>query len=162
MIDRCPAAQTCRDVFEHLAAATLSLLDRQPSPNPSKRLKHNFPQENNRKSLVWAQTYTPPLPTTQQGPASLANLLHHPAQPPTPPASQYQQPYEVPYDDGIREGVMQGPTGEMHVVDGRGLFEMLQEVGAAGSAWEMNGQVGWNYDPSTWTGEGQGQGQGNV
>lgn len=81
MVERCPAAQTCRDVFESLAANTVHLCSNEyaalrPDPRPVKRFK--------------AETEWCP-------PASIANLLHHP------------QSYEMAYPDQV--DVMAGMDG---------------------------------------------------
>lgn len=135
MIDRCPAAQGCRDVFESLATATVQLCNSELArdrDSTNKRVKT--------EATGWTPTgskspmaFTPPVP--QSLPASLANIVHAvPYQPPPPP--QVQQNYA---------GMMAPPpmpSGDMFLpqdlatecmnMDGLRVFEMMQQLGAPG------------------------------
>ena len=164
MTSRCPAAQSCHDVFKSLASATLQLFA-DISSHTHKRMKLASTPIPDGADPDWS-----PPPTAAyradpgQGPASLANLLYH-APPPTPPTGQdgyvdaggYEMGWggveneaRTPAMVGAGPFVM-GPSGEMHIVDGMGLFEMWQEVGVAGNTWEGMGQ-GWGYE--AWAGGG--------
>ncbi|KAI5779054.1 fungal-specific transcription factor domain-containing protein [Geopyxis carbonaria] len=139
MVARCSAAQACRDVFETLATRTVQLCNSEytagagaPDERARKRVKTSA-SESPAATLspehdgagggggdMWA--YPAPAPASAPPPAppaSLANLL-------SPPYDHFNAP--PPQEYGVGQGM----------VDGRGLFEMIQEVGAAGGGWGVD------------------------
>lgn len=186
MIERCPAAQTCRDVFDSLASSTVQLCSsemaamrpRSQASNRGSHQVHHQEQQQQRSAkrfrpetsqADWVPSeYSHSPPTPSQIPASLANLLHHP---PPPPQDQYmhrQQSYEpmvYPHQqdlDPMFRMAAQLPDhliGEVEMsagMDGSRLFEMIREVGSSGG---VNFAYGLDagWPLEAWTGAATGQ-----
>ncbi|CAZ82071.1 unnamed protein product [Tuber melanosporum] len=173
MIDKCPAAQGCRDVFESLASATVQLCASECSvEHPSaKRVKIEWQQHQHQKELYQQhqqQIFEHESQVIKNLPTSLANIVHvpspppaynHPAPPPTysdaemlmpPPPQPYRTDHHNPHQSHYYDAALHGnPVEMMAVMDGRGLFEMMREVGTAdpSALWEGNpaGVAGVHY-----------------
>ncbi|RPA91867.1 hypothetical protein L873DRAFT_1818598 [Choiromyces venosus 120613-1] len=173
MIDKCPAAQGCRDVFDSLASATVQLCTSEYSMERTgaKRVKMEWQQQRHQNELYQQQqqqVFEHESQVVKNLPASLANIVHVPSPPPTynppqqqpqhqpppppptytdteilmpPPPQSYRMDHHNPHQGHFYDTVSHGnPVEMMGIMDGRGLFEMIQEVGAVNSAttWEGN------------------------
>ncbi|PWW79699.1 hypothetical protein C7212DRAFT_356463 [Tuber magnatum] len=160
MIDKCPAAQGCRDVFESLASATVQLCTTEYSiERPgAKRLKMEWQQQQHQKGLYQQQqqVFGHESRVVKNLPASLANIVHVPSPPPAynppappptydaellmpPPPQPYRTDHHNPHQDHYYDAALHGnPVDMMGVIDGRPLFEMMREVGTVDSTWEGN------------------------
>lgn len=146
MTDKCPAAQGCRDVFESLASATVQLCTREYAQDRSSKrvkLEYQHPQQRDMYQLPEHE-----INAVKNLPASLANILHVPSPPPAyqPPtyadAEILMPPHQQSstYQQQLYQHMLT-PMEIMDIMDGRGLFEMMQEVGAihgAGMSWDGN------------------------
>jgi len=156
MIDKCPAAQNCRDVFESLAHATVQLCTSEYSTERpgAKRVKIEWQQQQHQKELYQQQqqqVFEHESQVVKNLPASLANIVHVPSpppayNPPVPPPTYADaellmpppQPYRMDQSHFYDTALHGNPVEMMGLTDGPGLFEMMREVGAV--------------DPSNWDG----------
>jgi hypothetical protein len=152
MVERCPAAQTCRDVFEYLAASTLQLCNNEytvtrPSSastcseyRPVKRVKTEMSHHDWTAAPAESSYSSSAVPQTpSQIPASLANLLHHAPPPtgptslPTPPqqhpAETYRSPYEMhPYTPYLEQSQQQPHHFHHHQHEIDQVFRTAQDL----------------------------------
>ena len=182
MIDKCPAAQGCRDVFESLASATVQLCTSEYSiERPgAKRVKIEWQQQQHQKELYQQQqqqqVFEHESQVVKNLPASLANIVHIPSpppayNPPVPPPTYSDaemlmpppQPYRTDQSHFYDPALHGSPMEMMGMTDGAGLFEMMREVGAVDpSNWEGNSVVAAGMHYGTGGGMGMVGGGGEI
>lgn len=157
MINRCPAAQGCRDVFDSLAKATIDLCN------------NELPRERecNKRVKTETSSWTPPYAPPQSLPASLANIVHahEPYHVPQQHMQQSIQGYEMMppplaplQGDQGQQGIFMPPemVAECMSMDGLRVFEMMQQIGGnaewTGSAWAGGGYGGGPGDAGLFVG----------
>lgn len=161
MIDRCPAAQGCKDVFESLATATVKLCNTELARDrdSNKRVKTEGPSWSPAGSKS-PMAFTP---APQSHPASLANIVH--ASPYQPPPSQqnYAEMMPPPLPPSGQEMFLpQDLATECMNMDGLRVFELMQQVGAPGGGdWDTGPWGGASGYGNGVMGMGAGMGGGN-
>lgn len=140
MIDRCPAAQGCKDVFESLATATVKLCNSELARDrdSNKRVK----TEGTGWSTAGSKSPMAFTSAPQSHPASLANIVHgapYPSQS-QPSYAEMMPPPLLP--SGQDMFLPQDLATECMNMDGPRVFELMQQVGATGNDWDAESWTG--------------------